>query len=103
LPRDTTIFSKADAERDAYSGFDGTGLAEHLQRHEIRTVFVGGLAAEYCVKQTVLNALRHGFETFVLADATRGISQCDSARAIEERLAEGAQRVTLPGIISSIC
>jgi nicotinamidase/pyrazinamidase len=103
LPRDTTIISKADAERDAYSGFDGTDLSKHLQRYGIRTVFVGGLATEYCVKQTILDALRRGFETFVLEDAIRGISQRDSARAIEEMLAKGAQRVTLTGITFSTC
>lgn len=103
LPRDATIISKADAERDAYSGFDGTGLEEQLKRHGIRTVFVGGLATEYCVKQTVMDASRRGFATFVLVDAIRGLSQRESARAIEEMLAKGAQRATRTSITSSLC
>jgi nicotinamidase/pyrazinamidase len=103
LPRDTAIISKAGTEREAHSGFDGTELDENLKRQGIRTVFVGGLATEYCVKQTVLDALGRGFETFLLEDAIRGISQDDSARAIEEMLARGAQRVTLTSIASSTC
>lgn len=46
LPRDATNISKADVERDAHFGFDGTGLEDHPKRQGIRTVFVGGLATE---------------------------------------------------------
>ena len=101
LPKETTIISKADTEHDGYSGFDGTGLAENLKQQDIRTVFVGGLATEYCVKQTVLDALRRGYETFLLADAVRGINQSDSARAVKKMLARGAQKVMLTDITSS--
>src|SRR5688500_17161306 len=54
-----------DMTTDAYSGFLGTDLADRLRRHGVTRVFVGGLATDYCVKNTALDAVREGFETVV--------------------------------------
>ena len=61
-------------------------LADLLRKRGIRRVFVGGLATDYCVKATALDAVKHGFETTVLEDAIRGVEVQlgDSARALEE-------------------
>jgi nicotinamidase/pyrazinamidase len=58
---------------DAYSGFDDTQLNALLRSVGILRVFIGGLAAEYCVLNTVKDALRYGYVTFVLEDAVRAI------------------------------
>jgi putative nicotinate phosphoribosyltransferase len=81
---------------DAYSGFDGTRLTELLRDAGIGHVLVGGLATDYCVKATVLDALRAGFRTTVLADAIAAVDvePGDGGRALEEMVAAGAQVAT---------
>ena len=91
-----TIISKGTNERaDGYSGFDGTDLARLLREEEVEQVWVGGLATDYCVKHTVLDALQAGFEVKALADAMRpvNISPDDGAKAIEEMRKAGAEIV----------
>jgi nicotinamidase/pyrazinamidase len=91
-----TLISKATTpDRDAYSAFDGTGLAELLRRKRVRRVFVGGLATDYCVRATVLDAIRAGFETRLTRGGHRGVEvrPGDCARAVEEMKKEGAVEV----------
>lgn len=98
LPKDVIVISKADQpDKEAYSGFDGTNLEKVLRGHGIQRVFVGGLATDYCVKATVLDALRLNFFTFLLLDATRGvnINPDDSERAVIDMLDKGAVGITL--------
>ena len=98
LPSDTTIISKAmDPLKEAYSSFDGTELANTLKTQGVTRVFVGGLATDYCVKNTVLDARKLGFETVLLLDATRGINlePGDVAKAIDEMIKSGAEQSTL--------
>jgi nicotinamidase/pyrazinamidase len=89
-----SIIEKATLpDRDAYSGFDGTGLTEQLNQRGIKRVFVGGLATDYCVKATALDALESGFEVWVLKDAIRGVDvkPGDSAEAIMGMKEKGAR------------
>ena len=98
LPKESKIVSKASqADKEAYSGFDGTDLERELRDAGIRRVFVGGLATEYCVKSTVLDALNLGFETVLLLDAIKGVdvNPGDSERAIREMLESGAKKASL--------
>ena len=98
LPDDTSIISKAmDPARESYSGFDGTTLADELKKDGVARVFVGGLATDYCVKQTVLDAIALGFGTVLLLDATRGINikPENVKQAIDEMAAKGVEKVTL--------
>jgi len=93
LPEDALIVSKGtDPEREAYSGFEGTDLEERLREMGVKRLFVGGVATDYCVRATVLDALRLGFQVFVLEDAVRGVdvNPGDSERALREMLREGA-------------
>jgi nicotinamidase/pyrazinamidase len=84
------------AEEDAYSCFEardesGRSLSDILAERGIRKLYVGGLATDYCVKHTVLDGLKAGFEMVVLADAVRGVNvqPGDADRAIEEMRAAG--------------
>jgi nicotinamidase/pyrazinamidase len=98
LPRDTTIISKAmDPNKEAYSGFDGTELANTLQKAGVTRVFIGGLATDYCVKNTVLDARELGFEAVLLLDAIRGINldPDDATRAVAKMTSQGAEQATL--------
>lgn len=88
------VISKATRpEEEAYSGFQGTELAELLRKRGIRRVFVGGLATDYCVKATALDAAKHGFAVTVLEDAIRGVEvhPGDCARALEEMKRAGVR------------
>ena len=91
IPCDTHIISKAiSKEKDAYSGFSGTELNSVLQSLSISRLFVGGLATEYCVLNTVKDALTYRYTTFVLKDAVRGIDDNASRSALEEMARLGA-------------
>jgi nicotinamidase/pyrazinamidase len=86
-----------DPEQDAYSCFQGQGpdgrpFAGLLAARGIKRLFMGGLATDYCVKATALDALREGFELVVLEDAIRAVDvqPGDGARAIEELKRAGA-------------
>ncbi|HUT16817.1 MAG TPA: nicotinamidase [Acidobacteriota bacterium] len=98
LPSDTAIISKAtDPLKESYSGFDGTELVNMLRTQDVVRVFVGGLASDYCVKNTVLDARKMGFETVLLLDAIRGINvePGDVRKAIDEMIKNGAEQATL--------
>ncbi len=100
VPEGAVIVSKAtDRDKDAYSGFEGTNLKEILEKRGVRRLFVGGVATEYCVRATVLDALKLGFEVFVVEDAVRGIDPSDEERAKNEMVREGAVLVRLDEIL----
>jgi nicotinamidase/pyrazinamidase len=87
------VVSKGMGDEDSYSAFDGTTLAEALRAEGVGEVWVGGLATDYCVKNTVLDALRAGFKVRALSDAMRAVNlrPGDDARAVEEMRRAGAE------------
>ncbi|WP_456321126.1 nicotinamidase [Palaeococcus sp. (in: euryarchaeotes)] len=92
LPEDAIIISKADKpDKEAYSGFQDTNLAELLRERGIKKVYICGVATEYCVKATALDALREGFEVYLLKDAIKGIKKEDEEDALKELEEEGAK------------
>lgn len=96
LPTGTLIVSKGtQSDSEAYSGFQGTDLAERLRERGIERLYIGGLATDYCVRATVLDGLAAGFETTYLADASRGVEvqPGDVAAAESEMAAAGAAGV----------
>jgi nicotinamidase/pyrazinamidase len=98
LPEGTTIVSKdLESTMETYSGFEGTCLAEALTKRGIRRLFIGGLATDYCVKNTVLDALDLGFDVVLLEDAIRGVDVTagDSEKAILEMKERGVKRANL--------
>lgn len=102
LPREAVIVSKGmDSEQDAYSCFqaedpDGMPFTAALGERGVQRLFVGGLATDYCVKATVLDALREGFQVVVLEDAIRAVdvSPGDGAKALQEMKTAGAAVAT---------
>jgi nicotinamidase/pyrazinamidase len=80
-------------EREAYSAFDGTNLAALLHAAGITRVMIGGLATDYCVRASALDALREGFEVVILRDAVRAVDAQpgDGERALAEAAAAGAR------------
>jgi len=101
LPSEATVISKAtEPSMAGYSGFEQTELEKELRKQSVKRIFVGGLATDYCVKSTVIDALRLGFETILLVDATRGVNvkPDDSEKAIEEMVRKGAKIASLADV-----
>ena len=94
VPSGARVISKATRpEADAYSAFQGTDLALQLHAAGVRRVVIGGLATDYCVRATALDALAAGFAVLVLAEAVRAVEARpgDGARALAEMRARGAR------------
>lgn len=100
IPPEGEIISKADKRDEAYSFFQGTDLAKRLSQRGIKRLLVGGLATDYCVKETVLDGLKYGFEVLHLDDASKGVnvSPGDSESALQEMVAKGAKRIRFEDI-----
>lgn len=96
-PPGTQVVSKGtDAAHEAYSGFAGTDLQPRLRAAGVRRLFVGGLATDYCVLHTVMDARAAGFAVVVLADAIAAVDAQpgDGARALARMQAAGARIAT---------
>lgn len=93
---DLVIDKGQDPETEGYSAFDGTELAAILRDHGIDDVTVVGLATDYCVRNTALDALGAGFRVEVDTTAVRGVevSPGDSERALREMDEAGARVVS---------
>lgn len=92
LPPTAVVVSKAMRDDDAYSGFEGTDLHERLKRAGVRRLCVGGLATDYCVLNSVLDARRLGYAVVLLADCIRAVEvqPGDGTSAIAAMRAAGA-------------
>ena len=90
------VISKGLGDKDCYSAFDETDLASKLRQQGVEEVVVGGLATDYCVKNTVLDALKHGFKVKALENAMRAVElqPGDGERAIDEMRTAGAEIVS---------
>lgn len=110
LPEETVIISKGMSNWDnGYSAMqgtteNGTPFVMLLRRMALDRIYVGGLATDYCVKETVLEALKEGFTVTLLADAVRGVElqQGDSERAVAAMVEAGADLVTLSTVGSTL-
>ncbi len=96
---DHVIQKGTDRDIDSYSGFfdnarrKATGMESYLRKQDVDEVHVMGLATDYCVKFTVLDAVELGFRTFLLTEGIRGVelSEGDCERAIAEMESAGAK------------
>lgn len=101
------IYKGTDKEIDSYSAFfdnahdRATGLADYLNEKKIKTIYIMGLATDYCVLYSCLDALKLGFDVFIIEDACRGIdlNKGDIARALGEIEAMGGRRVRVGNLI----
>jgi len=93
LPENTTVISKATlTDTDAYSGFEATDLDLHLTKNHITTLYIGGLATDVCVLNTVKDALRNDYRVYLLTDAIRAVNARpgNAEKAIDEMQQAGA-------------
>ncbi|MFT7642397.1 MAG: nicotinamidase/pyrazinamidase [Pirellulaceae bacterium] len=96
---DATICKGTNPKIDSYSGFfdnghrQATGLHDYLQSRGVDEVYVTGLATDYCVKFTALDAVQLGYKTNLILDACRGVnlSPGDCEAALEEMRQAGIQ------------
>ncbi len=94
------IFTKgSDSQIDSYSAFfdnarkKETGLHQYLKKKNIKELYFAGVATDYCVKYSVLDALELGYKVFVIQDLCRGVDlhSGDVKRALEEMKSKGAK------------
>jgi nicotinamidase/pyrazinamidase len=93
LPASARVVSKgSDPDRDAYSGFQGTDLDTKLRALGVRRLLIGGLATDYCVLETVRDALARGYQVVLLRDGVRAVDvhAGDGRHAEQEMIARGA-------------
>ena len=102
------IFRKGmNPEIDSYSAFfdnghrKSTGLTDYLRGRQVTDVYVAGLAGDYCVYYSALDALAAGFATFVITDATRAISAEGFVVALADLEAKGARLVASPALLGA--
>jgi nicotinamidase/pyrazinamidase len=98
VKRMEAIFRKGmNPEIDSYSGFydngylKSTGLADYLRGKQVREVYVAGLAADYCVYFSAKDALKEGFATYLIEDATRAINPEGFLKAKEDIKSRGGK------------
>lgn len=98
---DHVIHKGTDVRIDSYSGFydnqrsRSTGLTEYLREHDVTEVYIMGLATDYCVKYTALDAVKDGFRTRLIEDGCRGVNlkPGDVEAAVNKMAAAGVQIV----------
>jgi len=95
-------------DRDTFEGLpavdeNGESLDKILKRKGVDSIYVAGLATDYCVKATVLDALKKGFQVFAVTDAMRAVNlqPGDAARALQEMAAAGAHLVTSQQVLTA--
>ncbi len=105
LPEDTIVLSKGmDPESEGYSAFEGKNkegknFQDLLKKKKVKKLYIGGLATDFCVKHTVLEALKRGFQVQLLTDAVRGVDPEKSEEIEKEMIEKGAEKMTLEGKI----
>ena len=101
LPPSAIVISKAtDPKKEAYSAFEGTTLDERLRKTGVRRLFIGGLATDYCVLNTVRDAIKRGYAVCFLMDGIRAVNlQPDDGRKAEDEMIRlGAVSVRLENL-----
>lgn len=90
LPAFAKLIAKASkADKDAYSGFDGTPLDFQLKMYGVKHVMIGGLATDFCVLNTVRDAVKLGYQVTLITDAVRAIDPATGDKALAEMRALG--------------
>lgn len=95
------LYKGMDPHKDSYSVFHaeddaGTGFLKILNIYGIKELYIAGLATDYCVKFTTLDALKNGFKVRILEDAVKGVDlkPGDSQKALKQMLKQGAKTIT---------
>lgn len=91
------VFLKGTKDKDdGYSAFEATNLnlADYLQKSGVDELYISGLATEYCVKETALDAVKNGFDVYLIEEAVAGINEDDVKTALEEMKEAGVNIVS---------
>jgi nicotinamidase/pyrazinamidase len=99
-PSAVVIYKATEPDQDAYSAFQGTSLDERLRAAGVRRLFVGGLATDYCVLNTVKDARKLGYAVCLLTDGIRAVNvqPDDGSKAEEEMVHLGAVPIRLENL-----
>ncbi|NGZ10467.1 MAG: isochorismatase family protein [Nitrospira sp. LK70] len=94
-PSAHVIYKAFNQDQDAYSGFEGTTLDQHLRALTVHRLFIGGLATDYCVLNSVKDARRRGYDVCLLVDGIKAVNLQpeDGRRAEEEIIRLGASPI----------
>lgn len=99
---DLVLYKGTNDLDDGYSAFEATNISldQHLKMHAVNSLYICGLTTEYCVKNTVLDALKAGYETFVVQDATAGVNAHpgDEKAAWDDMQKAGAKLTTAAAV-----
>jgi len=90
---DVTVQKGMDVNGAGYSGFEGTGLNRKLRELGVQSVAVTGIATEFCVRATALDAMKARFETVVLTDLIRAVQANETEKIVAELNAAGVKTV----------
>lgn len=88
---DAVVDTGVQSHEEGYSAFENERLAELLEERAVEAVTVVGLATDFCVRATALDAVRHGFDVTIRSDAIRGIDEQGSRAALDELASAGAR------------
>jgi nicotinamidase/pyrazinamidase len=91
---DVIIQKGMDVNGAGYSGFEGTGLTRKLRELGVQSLAVAGIATEYCVRATALDAVKARFETVVLTDLIRAVQASETPKILSELHAAGVKTAT---------
>jgi len=108
IPDSAIILSKGtDPSLDGYSVFDAQAaenrfFLELLKERQVKELYVAGIATDYCVRTTALDALHHGFKVTVLIDAVKGVSPTDSERTLKEIVEKNGQLKGFDDVVKAL-
>jgi nicotinamidase/pyrazinamidase len=95
---DVHLYKGTGNKDDGYSAFEATNISldDYLKEKGVTELYIGGLATDYCVKNTTLDAAKKNYSTYLIEDATKGvnINQGDVDKAIQEMKEAGAKIIT---------
>lgn len=92
---DLKVVKGNNPAKEAYSGFDGTDLDQQLKAKQIKKLIVGGVATDYCVGNTALDAANKEYEVIVIKDAVRGVAPDTTDQMLEKFKANAIKYLTI--------
>jgi nicotinamidase/pyrazinamidase len=103
IPVEAIVDVGAEREDEGYSGFEKSKLEELLREQDVNRVAVVGLATDYCVRASTIDACELGFDTTVITDAIRAVNvdPGDGERALEEMKEAGARVATSDQVLAA--
>lgn len=99
---DVIIHKGVKRDGPGYSGFERTGLGKELKERGVKRIGVSGIATEYCVRATALDAIREGFDTAVLTELIRAVKPGEAPKTLDELRKAGVKISTAAEWLKSL-